>query len=166
MLFFFFHVVLSKLSSSPSTLDRHFTIYLQREQFLSCHLPANNVKEHTGGNLRLYPLSQKCACTVMTQRSALSDPGSAASFGNGTQPVPPFSRHPSCQKPLTPRGCPRALPELSPSLPPAKAISLKTKKCSFHSSTLTTHEVRKDNKRFFPKHILGTTKPRPDVRRG
>ena len=111
---FFFRVVLSKLSSSPSTLDRHFTIYLQREQFLSCHLPANNVKEHTGGNLCLYPQSQKCACTVITQRSALSNPRSAASFGNGNQPVPPFSWHPSFQKQRTPRCCPHVLPRHSP----------------------------------------------------
>lgn len=111
---FFFYVVLSKLSSSPSTLDRHFTIYLQREQFLSCRLPANNVKEHTGGNLCLHPQSQKCACTVMTQRSVLSNPQSAASFRNGNQPVPPFSRHPSVQKQRSPRHCPHALPERSP----------------------------------------------------
>lgn len=122
---FFFHVVLSKLSSSPSTSDRHFTIYLQGEQFLSCHLPANNVEKHTGGNLCLCPQSQKCACTVMTQCSALPN-----------SPVNSISQKwkPTCASPLrqcsfpkqhaSERRCPQALPDLSP-LPPAKAISSK-----------------------------------------
>lgn len=165
MLFFFFHVVLSKLSSSPSTLDRHFTIYLQREQFLSCHLPANNVKEHTGGNLRLYPLSQKCACTVMTQRSALSNPGSAASFGNGTQPVPPFSRHPSCQKPLTPQGCPCS-PGALPLSASRKSNFSENEKVFIPFKHFDNPRSQEGQQEVLSKTHLGTTKPRPDARRG
>lgn len=118
----FFHAVLSKLSSSPATLDRHATIYLQREQFFPRHLFANNVKEHTGGSPCLRPLSQEFARTVMTQWSALSHPWAAASFTKRNQPVPPFSPHPSFQKPCGPVLSPRS-PRAFPLLPPPKAIS-------------------------------------------
>lgn len=109
----FFHAVLSKLSSSPATLDRHATIYLQREQFFPRHLSANNVKEHTGGSPCLRPLSQEFARTVMTQWSALSHPWAAASFTKRNQPVPPFSRIPPSRSRAAPC-CPHALPERSP----------------------------------------------------
>lgn len=106
----FFHAVLSKLSSSPTTLDRHVTIYLQREQSFPRHLYANNVIEHTGGSLCLCPLSQEFARTVMTQWSALSHPGLQHLSAKETSPCLPSLRIPPC------RSCavPPALPERSP----------------------------------------------------
>lgn len=146
--FLFFHAVLSKLSSSPTTLDRHVTIYLQREQSFSRHLSANNVKEHTGGRLCLCPLSQEFACTVMTQRSVLSHPWAAASFSKRNHLLS-ASLHPEAVQP-------RAVPMLSPSVPlfaSAESNSSKTEKRSFNSSTLPTREVSQAKYRFFPKDV-------------
>lgn len=130
----FSHAVLSKLSSSPTTLDTHVTIYLQREQCFPRHLSASNVEEHTGGSLCLRPLSQEFACTLMTQWSALSHPWAAASFSKRNQPVPPFSPHPSFQKLCSPVLSPRS-PRAFPFFASAESSFSKPKKRSFNSST-------------------------------
>lgn len=132
----FFHAVLSKLSSSPTTLDRHVTIYLQREQSFPRHLYANNVIEHTGGSLCLCPLSQEFARTVMTQWSALSHPGLQHLSAKETSPCLPSLRIPPC------RSC--AVPTLSQSVPlfaTAESNFSKPRKRSFNSSTLPTRQV-------------------------
>lgn len=131
---FFPHAVLSKLSSSPTTLDRHVTIYLQRVQSFPRHLSASTVKEHTGGSLCLCPLSHEFACTVMTQWSALSHPWAAASHSKRNQPMPPFSPHPSFQKLCSPVLSPRS-PRAFPFFASAESNFSEAKKRSFNSNT-------------------------------
>lgn len=137
------------LSSIPlpvHTQDRRFRIYLQREQFLCRHLPANNVKEHTRGNLCFCPDSQKRACTAMTPRSAPSKP--AASCRKRKQPVPRFPQHPSCPEQRS--HSPTFLQGASCSLCPWQKQFLPNQKVCY-GSTLTAHGVNKGKTKFLPK---------------
>lgn len=130
---FFFHAVLSKLSSSPSTLDRHVTIYLQREQSFSRHLSTNNVKEHTAGSqCRICPHSDApmvCAITALgssifqQKKPACASLLSASPLPEAVQPraVPSSPRaflfipSPTAIPPN-----PRSVPSIQASCPPAK----------------------------------------------
>lgn len=94
--------MLSELSSSPTTLDRQVTIYLQSEQSFSRRLSANNVKEHTAGSLWLYPLSQEFACNSDDPMVCAITPLGCSIFQKRNQPVPPFSPHPSFQSLCSP----------------------------------------------------------------
>lgn len=138
---FCFHIVLSKLSSLPSTLDRHFTIYLQREQFLSCHLPTNNMKKHMGGNLGFIPTEPKMCLHSDDPTHCTINPPVCSIFQKWKPTCASLLLHPSFQKQRTPRCCPHVLPECSPSSASSKSNFSKTQ-CSFSSNTLTTHKVR------------------------